>query len=104
MSKEMNTELKFTTDNKIDEINYSYFCKYYLPCGRCDKSGEPCQNVAPKYPVYPSYPHYPWQWDGPYYKWWENPTCTSTKYTYTTNTTETDENLMDNKTTMKKPG
>jgi hypothetical protein len=100
----MNTELKITTDNKINEIDYSYFCKYYLPCGKCDKNGELCQNAVPQYPTYPSYPHYPWEYV-PY--WWTSPTCkttTSNTYTFTTGTETTNEPpLTDNKTTMTKP-
>ena len=90
MSKTMNTDLKFTTDTKSTKIgddpnsfntttgtnsstafNYSNLmsCKYYLPCGRCDKTGELCTHY-----ISPSYPYYP----DPYREWWYwGPTWTS---------------------------
>ena len=60
MAKELNVDFNFTG------------CKYYLPCGKCDKTNELCTHYAP----YPIYPHYP--------NWWEyGPTWTSTDYNYT---------------------
>ena len=110
MSKKMNTEFKFTdstttasTGTSTVESFTTYFCKYYLPCGMCDKTGKTCERAVPviTHPIYPN----PWQWDGPYYKWWESPTCTetSTQYTFTTGTDNNGEHFMDNKTTMTKP-
>jgi len=82
MSKTMDTNLKFTTDTESTKIgddpnnfttttgtsssttsNYSSLigCKYYLPCGRCDKMGGFCTHYMPQ----PDYPH-PW-WTEPYY-------------------------------------
>lgn len=95
MSKTINTDLKFTTDTKSTKIgddpnnfttttgtsssatiNYSdlmgyKYCKYYLPCGKCDKTGELCTH-------YTLQPVYPWWWEHP---WWTQPyytTCTCT--------------------------
>lgn len=82
MSKKMNTDLRFTTNAESTKIgdnpndfttttgtsssttfNYSSLigCKYYLPCGKCDKTGELCTHYMP-----PSYPNYPY----PYPDWW----------------------------------
>ena len=76
MPKQMNTNLNFTTDTKSTKIgddpnsfnttigtsssatfDYSSLigCKYYLPCGRCDKTGELCTHYIPG-PVYPYHP------------------------------------------------
>lgn len=106
MSKTMNTDLKFTTDTESAKIgdnpnsfttttgtssstafNYSDLmrCKYYLPCGRCDKTGELCT-----YYTTPTYPYYPY----PYKDWWNwGPTWiysddTSTNEVKTTTTYE----------------
>lgn len=83
MSKTVNTNLNFTTDTKSTKIgddpnsfntttgtsssatfDYSCLigCKYYLPCGRCDKTGELCTHYMPQ----PVYPYHPW-WTEPYY-------------------------------------
>ena len=83
MSKTTNTNLNFTTDTKSTKIgddpnnfttttgtsssttvNYSDLmgCKYYLPCGKCDKTGELCTHYIPQ----PVYPYHPW-WTEPYY-------------------------------------
>lgn len=80
MSKTMNTDLRFTTNAESTKIgddpnnfttttgtsssttfNYSSLigCKYHLPCGKCDKTGELCT-----YYMSPSYPNYP------YPDWW----------------------------------
>ena len=87
MSKTMNTDLKFTTDTESAKIgdnpnsfttttgtssstafNYSDLmrCKYYLPCGRCDKTGELCT-----YYTTPTYPYYPY----PYRNGRHTPSC-----------------------------
>ena len=83
MSKTMNTNLNFTTDTESTKIgdnpnnfttttgtsssttfDYSSLagCKYYLPCGRCDKTGELCTHYIS--PVYP-YPYREWWYWGP---------------------------------------
>ena len=84
MSKKTNTELKFTdhltTGGTSSSITYPTVCKYYLPCGKCDKTNEICtyHHATPTYPVYP------W-WEGPYYDWSKEITCmdASNCYTYT---------------------
>ena len=98
MAKEANTESKFTNTTTTDSktTNFStveFFCKYYLPCGRCDKTGELCSNAQP---VIKTYPMYPW-WKEPYYKWYEPSwiynyndytfTCEDSPLYYTTTTT-----------------
>jgi len=61
MSNTINTNINFTG------------CKYYLPCGDCDKTGKQCTHYVP----YPVYPHY--------HNWWDyGPTWTSSAYIYTT--------------------
>lgn len=85
MSKTVDTNLKFTTDTSTStgtttgtSTSYtlsSFWCKYYLPCGKCDKTGELCTHYAPPQPVYPYY--YPWWWEQD--PWWKGPY-------YTTNT------------------
>lgn len=83
MSKTINTDLNFTVNTESTKIgdnpndfttttgtssnttlDYSGLigCKYYLPCGRCDKTGELCTYYIPQ-PVYPYYP----RWTEPYY-------------------------------------
>lgn len=70
--KTVDTKLNFTTNTSTSNgttttnetaINYSDVtrCKYYLPCGECDKTGELCT-----YYIAPSYPYYP----NPYKDWW----------------------------------
>lgn len=104
MAKQLNTDLKFTaTPNTSNDYNndtsttgigsssttftsssynFTTTCKYYLPCGKCDKTGEICTHYAPIYPSEPYYPHYP--------GWWEfGPTCwTSSDASNVTNRTE----------------
>ena len=106
MAKQINTNLKFTTtpntsgDNSNSntsttgtdscsttftspEYNFTVSCKHYLPCGKCDKTGEACTYYVPYYPTYPYYPHYPGWW---YY----GPTWTSSDYTFTDRTESVD--------------
>ena len=86
MPKTMNTNLNFITDTKSAKIgddpnnfttttgtsssttfDFSSLigCKYYLPCGRCDKTGELCTHyMSPSYPYYP-YPYREWWYWGP---------------------------------------
>ena len=87
MSKTVNTDLKFTTDTSTStgttttgtSTSYtlsSFWCKYYLPCGKCDKTGELCTHYAPPQPVYPYYPSW---WS--YHPWWTEPYYTTTPWT-----------------------
>lgn len=65
MAKDLNVDFNFTG------------CKYYLPCGKCDKTNELCTHYIPSHPTYPYYPSYP--------GWWEyGPIWTSNEYKYTT--------------------
>ena len=82
MPKKINTDLKFTTNTESTKIgddpnnfttttgtgssptfDYSSLtgCIYYLPCGKCDKTGELCTHYMP--PLYPYYPY-------PRKEWW----------------------------------
>ena len=79
MAKQMKTGLKFTTNTDNDnasttgvgsssttwtssQYNFTTGCKYYLPCGKCDKTGDICTHYVPYYPTYPYHP-----------TWWDNP-------------------------------
>ena len=86
--KTVDTNLNFTTDTTTNTETTttstgccytSFWCKYLLPCGKCDKTGEQCGHYAVQpQPVYPYYPYYP------YRDWWNwGPTWTSTDYTVT---------------------
>lgn len=79
MSNTINTNINFTC------------CKYYLPCGNCDKTGKKCTHYLNPEPYPYPYPYYT--------NWW---TCTPTwsskdytipddvlKYTNTTTTAST---------------
>ena len=89
MSKTVDTNLKFTTDTTAESsssttttgttVNFNNWgCKYYLPCGKCDKTGELCTHyVIQPQPVYPYY--YPWWWEQD--PWWKGPYYTTSTYT-----------------------
>lgn len=82
MAKELDVDFKFIS------------CKYYLPCGKCDKTDELCTCITPSYPTYPYCPG-----------WWEfGPTWTNTRYTYTTTGTDTNTDELINTTNTKKRG
>lgn len=71
MPKSTNISLNFdtttantaTSNSSTVTIN-SFYCKYYLPCGKCDKTGELCTHYNPV-PIYPTYPYRDWWWWGP---------------------------------------
>jgi len=65
---------------KTTTTNFSFTCKYYLPCGKCDKTGGLCSHYTPA--PNPTYPYSPW-WE--YYPTWTDKDYT---ITYTTNTEE----------------
>lgn len=65
MSKDLDIDLKYIS------------CKYYLPCGKCDKTNELCSYHIP-HPSYPKYDEWPW-WRSP----WSDGTY---EITYTTGT------------------
>ena len=112
MAKQINTDLKFTaipntSDNTSttgigsgsttftsSQYNFTTSCKYYLPCGKCDKTGELCTYYTPYRPTYPYH-----------LGWWEfGPTWTSPVYTYTTADTDTNTDELINTIKTKKRG
>ena len=57
MAKEINSKLNFVTEaaaksNTIAKTIYPSGCKYYLPCGKCDKTMEACTYPHPSKVIY----------------------------------------------------
>lgn len=56
-----NNSTSTSSSYTIGGCNFIQSCKYRLPCGICDRTGEHCTEFFnyPSYPSWPDYPYYP---------------------------------------------